>query len=66
MLKKYTFRDDHGAGNFQISLALDTDHMPVCFDTFVGWVEAQIDPKYRHISLKLVHEEDFTEMRESE
>jgi hypothetical protein len=61
MLKKYTFRDDHGAGNFQISLALDTDQMPICFDTFMDWVEARIDTKYRHISLKLVHEEEFTE-----
>lgn len=64
MLKKYTFRDDHGAGNFQISLALDTDHMPICFDTFMDWVFAQIDPKYRNIALKLVHEEEFT--RDSE
>jgi len=48
MIKKYTFRDDHGAGNFEISLALDTDHMPICFDTFMDWVEAHLEPKYRH------------------
>lgn len=60
MIKKYTFRDDHGAGNLQISLALDTDHMPICFDTFMDWVEAHLEPKYRHhMAWKLVHEEEF-------
>lgn len=63
MRKKYTFRDDHGGGNFEISLvlALDTDRMPVCFDTFMDWVESHIEPKYQHMAWRLVHEEEFTE-----
>ena len=56
MLRKYTFRS---AGPYQISLALDTDNMPICFDTFMDWVHAHIEPRYRWMTWKLVHEEHF-------
>ena len=66
MIKKYVFRDDHGSGNMEISLCLDVEHMPLCFDTFMEWVISHVQPAYRHVAWKLVHEEDFKKQRESE
>ena len=60
VIKKYTFQSNHGSDNFQISLALNTDHLPICFDTFMDWIKAHIQPKYRHMAWKLILEEEFT------
>ena len=64
-MKKYTFRSDHGVGHHQISLALDVDNMPICFDTFMDWVHVHIEPRYRWMAWKLVHEEAFDEAIEA-
>lgn len=57
MLKVYTYRTDHGAGDCEFSLMLDDENMPICFDTIYDWAMAHLKPIHRHLSWKLVSEE---------
>lgn len=57
MLKVYTYRTDHGAGDCEFSLMLDEDHMPSCFNNFHDWVMAHLKPIHRNLTWKLISEE---------
>jgi hypothetical protein len=57
MLTRYEFRDDYGAGNMRLSLMLDADYMPICFETFDDWAMTYVAPRLRWVGWKLVSSE---------
>ena len=57
MLTRYEFRSDHGAGNLRLVLMLNTDHMPICFDTIYDWAMSYVEPRLRWVGWKLVSSE---------
>ena len=61
MLTRYVFRDDHGTGSQRLILLLDTDHMPICFETLHDWAMFYVEPHLRGAGWKLVFSEPAPE-----
>lgn len=65
MITRYEFRSDNGAGNLRLNLELNTDHMPICFETVYDWAMSYIEPRSwkRWVRWKLVSSEPVPVLR---